>query len=128
MNLTFMQPGWIDRAVNTAAQTATALLIVLPATGADWLNVLYGVGIATGMSLLRSASGSSTPSPEAIAVAGGAAAGRAARDAAKQADAVLAQVQNTVPLPPVVRDQVQRTINVGSESVDDFVRRMGWKR
>lgn len=63
--LSFMSPGWIDRAANTFFQTLVATVaVVSPQSWPEWSSVLITSLIAAGMSVARS--GSSLPGPGSI--------------------------------------------------------------
>lgn len=60
LKLSFMSPGWIDRAANTFFQTVVATVaVVSPQSWPEWSSVLITAAIAAGMSVARS--GSSLP-------------------------------------------------------------------
>lgn len=116
-----LAPGWVNRAVATAGQTALTVLVVFPSTREDLLQLGAAVLLTTAQSIFKSAASAADVAtlPTLPVIVAERAAKKAAREAQRQADNVIDQVQAGVPLPPGV--------NVGIDAAQAEVRRrLGW--
>lgn len=116
-----LAPGWVNRAVATAGQTALTVLVVFPSTREDLLQLGAAVLLTTAQSVFKSAASAADVAtlPTLPVIVAERAAKKAARDASKQADSVIDQVQSGLPLPP--------ELNVGIDATQAEVRRrLGW--